>query len=69
MKKMFFAIVGMLAVLTVGGFWLAQGVLDIGLWGLWFAALNGIIGLYAASNVVQKNVISKNYVPELGQKR
>ena len=64
-KKFVFTILGMVAVLGVGVVWLVQGERDLGLWGLWFAALNGLVGVYAAANVVQKNVVSKNYRPEL----
>ena len=64
-KKFVFTLLGILAIFVVSGFWLVQRVWDIGLWGLWFAALNGIVGVYSAANVVQKRDRSKNYHPEL----
>jgi len=64
-KKFVFTLLGMIALFIVGGFWLAEPVYDLGLWGLWFAALNALVGVYATANVVQKKDISKNYRPEL----
>jgi len=64
-KKFVFSLLGVLAIFVVAGFWLVQKVFDMGLWGLWFAALNGIVGVYAAANVVQKKDRSQHYRPEL----
>jgi len=69
MKKIVFGLLGIFALFVIAGFWLFQEVRDVGLWTVWVGGLSGIIGLYYGSNVVQKNIISKNYVPELGQKR
>ena len=67
-KKFLMAIIGMVAVVGVALGWIILGVKDVGLWGLWFAALNALIGIYAGANVATKKVISQNYKPELDDK-
>ena len=54
-------------ILIAMGFFIA-GQFDAGLWGLWFIAFDMIIGAYMTANVVQANVISKNYRAELVDK-
>ena len=68
-KKLVFSAIGGAAILTVGMVWLVRGVLDTGLWGLWFAGVSAIVGIYTGGNVAQKQVISKHYRPELDEAR
>ena len=64
-KKLLFALVGLVAVLTVGAFWLVRDVRDAGMWGLWFGGLSAVIGIYTGGNVAQSRIVSTNYRPEL----
>jgi hypothetical protein len=67
-KKFLFALMGFIAIFLVGVFWLVRGISDVGLWALWFGGIAGVLAIYTGGNVVQKDVISKNYRAELDDK-
>jgi len=64
-KKFIFALVGTAILIAIAIVWLAQSVYVVGLWALWFGAINLVFGLYGTANVVQKKIISENYHAEL----
>jgi hypothetical protein len=63
--KLRMSLLGLFILCAVGACFVVFGQWSAGLWGLWFGAFDGIILGYAAANVAQKQVISKNYRPEL----
>jgi len=66
--KLRMSLLGLGILCAVGACFVAFGQWSAGLWGLWFGAFDGIILGYAAANVAQSQVISKNYRPELAEK-
>ena len=65
MKKFILAMIAITALIGLAVAWILKEVFDPALWGLWFAGLAGVLGLYGGANVVQKKIISENYRPEL----
>jgi hypothetical protein len=66
--KLRMSLLGLAILCVIGGLFVGFGQWDPGLWILWFGAFDGIILGYAAANVAQSQVISKNYRPELAEK-
>ena len=57
-RKLWLTIAGLTALVAIGtGFFVSGlkfGGHDMGLWGLWFAAFDGLVVNYAVANVQQK---------------
>jgi hypothetical protein len=53
-RKFIITLIALVGVLAIGVVWVTQSMNDVGLWGLWFAALGTIVGIYGAANVAAK---------------
>ena len=56
-RKLWLTISGLGTLLALGAGFFFSGVRDAGLWGLWFAAFDGLVINYAVVNVAQKKVV------------
>lgn len=69
MSRKFIAfLIGCAFIFIVALFWLITGQTDPGLWAVLSSMFTLVFGAYLYSNVKQKEVISKNYKPELDDK-
>ena len=53
-RKFVVTAVALIALVAIGIAWASQRMTDVGLWGLWFAAINAVIGIYGVNNVAAK---------------
>ena len=55
--KLKFAIIGVVVLILLAGAFILFDQWDPMLWGLWFAAFDGIVLQYSMANVLQKKVL------------
>ncbi len=68
-KKFGLTVSGGTALLIIAILFIATGQFEPMLWGGWFLAFTGTLGLYFGANVAQKSVQGKNYNESLSTKK